>query len=121
METIMPPSEAVAPTAAGEDRTAAIVSYITVIGFIAAIFLHQSKKTQLGAFHLRQMLGMALTAAAGAVFWAVPILGWIAWFLLAIGLFFLWIIGLLSALKGEMRPVPILGAHYQRWFAGVFA
>ncbi len=121
MQTIMPPSEAVATSAAAEDRTVAIVSYITVIGFIAAIFLHQSKKTQLGAFHLRQMLGMALTATAGAVFWAVPILGWIVWFLVAIGLFVLWIIGLLSALKGEMRPVPILGPHYQRWFAGVFA
>jgi uncharacterized membrane protein len=39
----------------------------------------------------------------------------------AIGVFALWIVGLVSALKGEMRPVPILGEHYQRWFAGVFA
>jgi hypothetical protein len=23
--------------------------------------------------------------------------------------------------KGEMRPVPLLGQHYQQWFAGVFA
>jgi uncharacterized membrane protein len=121
METIMPPSEAVATSAAAEDRTVAIVSYITVIGFIAAVFLYQSKKTQLGAFHLRQMLGMALTAAAESLFLAVPLLGWIVWFLLAIGLFVLWILGLLSALKGEMRPVPILGAHYQRWFAGLVA
>ena len=117
----VPPSEAVAAAAATEDRTVAILSYITLIGFIAAIFMHQNHKTQLGAFHLRQMLGMVLTSAAGAVFGVVPILGWIVWFLVVIGVFVLWLLGLLAALKGDMRPVPILGAHYQQWFAGAFA
>jgi uncharacterized membrane protein len=51
----------------------------------------------------------------------VPILGWIVSFLVVIGLLVLWFLGLLSALKGDMRPVPILGEHYQHWFAGVFA
>jgi len=36
-------------------------------------------------------------------------------------LFVFLIMGLLSAVKGEMRPVPLLGQHYQQWFAGVFA
>ena len=117
----VPPSEAVAAAAATEDRTVAILSYITLIGFIAAIFMHQNHKTQLGAFHLRQMLGMVLTSAAGAVFGVVPILGWIVWFLVVIGVFVLWLLGLLAALKGDLRPVPIRGAHYQQWFAGAFA
>jgi uncharacterized membrane protein len=119
METAVPTSEAAA--AATEDRTVAILSYITLIGFIAAIFMHQNHKTQIGAFHLRQMLGIVLTAAAGAVCGVVPILGWIVWFLLTVGLFVLWIMGLLSAVQGETRPVPVLGEHYQRWFAGAFA
>jgi uncharacterized membrane protein len=118
METTVPSAAAATAT---EDRTVAVLSYITIIGFIAAIFMHQSSKTQLGAFHLRQMLGMALTATAGAVAAVVPILGWIVWVLVVIALFFLWILGLISALKGDMRPVPVLGAHYQKWFAGVFA
>ena len=117
METAVPRSEA----AATEDRTIAILSYITLIGFIAAIFMQQNHKTELGAFHLRQTLGIVLTSAAGAVCGVVPILGWVIWFLVVIGVFVLWIMGLLSALKGDMRPVPILGEHYQRWFAGVFA
>ena len=121
MESTVPPSAAGAPVVATEDRTVAILSYITIIGFIAAIVMHQSRKTQLGAFHLRQVLGLVLTATAGAVGAVVPILGWIVWFLVAIGVFVLWLIGLLAALKGDMRPVPILGEHYQRWFAGVFA
>jgi uncharacterized membrane protein len=121
MDTTVPSSESAAAAATTEDRTVAILSYITIIGFIAAIFMHQSDKTQLGAFHLRQVLGLALTGAAGAVCGVVPILGWIVWFLVVIGLFVLWVIGLLSAVRGDMRPVPILGEHYQRWFAGAFA
>jgi uncharacterized membrane protein len=120
MDTAVPPSQAAASVAV-EDRTVAILAYITLIGFIVAIFLHQNHKTQLGAFHLRQVLGMVLTGAAGAACSVVPILGWIAWFLVAIALFVLWILGLLSAVRGEMRPVPLLGEQYQRWFAGAFA
>jgi uncharacterized membrane protein len=120
METIMPPSEAAAALAT-EDKTVAILSYITLIGFIAAVFIHQNNKTQLGAFHLRQVLGMVVTAAAGAVCGVVPILGWIVWFFVCLVLFVFWVLGLLAAVKGEMRPVPLLGDHYQKWFAGVFA
>lgn len=121
MESTVPPSEAVAAPADTEDKTVAIVSYITILGFIAAIIMHQGHKTRLGAFHLRQMLGMVLTAVAGAVLGAVPVLGWIAWPLVVIGLFVLWAMGLLAALRGDLRPVPVLGVHYQRWFAGAFA
>ena len=120
MENIMPPSEAAAASAT-EDKTVAILCYITIIGFIAAVFIHQNNKTELGAFHLRQVLGMVVTAAAGAVCGVVPILGWIVWFFVCLVLFVFWVLGLLAAVKGEMRPVPLLGEHYQKWFAGVFA
>ena len=46
-----------------EDKTVAILAYITLIGFIIAIVLHGQKKTALGAFHLRQMLGIFLTGS----------------------------------------------------------
>ncbi len=121
METIVPPSEAAAASTATDDKTVAILCYITLIGFIAAIFMHQNHKTQLGGFHLRQVLGMVLTAAAGSVCGVVPILGWIVWLLVVVVLFVFWVLGLMSAVKGEMRPVPLLGEHYQRWFAGAFA
>jgi uncharacterized membrane protein len=121
MDTTVPPSQAAVADVLTEDKTVAILSYVTIFGFIAAIFVHQSRKTQLGAFHLRQVLGMVLTGVVGGVAAVVPILGWIVWFFLIIGMFVLWLLGLISALKGDMRPVPLLGEHYQRWFAGVFA
>jgi uncharacterized membrane protein len=120
METTVPPSDAVAAGVATQDKTVAILSYVTVVGFIVAILVHQSRKTQLGAFHLRQVLGLLLTGVVGGFAAVVPILGWIVWFLLMIGMLVLWLLGLISALRGDMRPVPLLGEQYQRWFAGVF-
>ncbi len=120
MAASVPPSEAAVAGVITQDRTVAILSYVTIIGFIAAIFLHQNRKTQLGAFHLRQVLGLVLTGVAGGVCAVVPILGWIVWFVVVIGLFVLWLLGLISALRGDTRPVPLLGEHYQRWFAGTF-
>jgi uncharacterized membrane protein len=120
MGTSAPRPQASVAGAITEDKTVAILSYITIFGFIAAIFMHQNHKTELGAFHLRQVLGMVVTAIAGGVCSLVPILGWIVWFLVGIALFVLWVMGLIGAIRGEMRPVPILGEHYQRWFAGAF-
>jgi uncharacterized membrane protein len=120
MDTTVPPSQAAVADVTTEDKTVAILCYVTIIGFIVAILMHPSRKTELGAFHLRQMLGMVLTSVVGSICAVVPILGWIVWFLVLIGMFVLWFLGLLSALKGDMRPVPLLGEHYQRWFAGAF-
>jgi uncharacterized membrane protein len=113
--------EAAAATPLVEDKTVAILSYLTIIGFIVAIFMYQNQKTRLGAFHLRQVLGIVVTGIAGGVCAVVPILGWLVWFFVVIVLFVLWIMGLLSAVRGDMRPVPVLGEYYQRWFAGAFA
>ena len=68
---------------------------------------------------IRQALGLGLTGLAlGAVSW-IPILGWILAPLGMIFLLVLWVIGLISALNGEEKPVPVLGDKYQEWFKGV--
>ena len=103
----MPPA-----ASATEDKTVAIVSYFSLIGFIVAIVLNSNKKTKLGAFHLRQMLGLILTS----FLCIIPLLN----ILIIIGLFILWIMGLISATKGEMKPVPLLGGLYQKWFGTAF-
>lgn len=115
-----------APPAAelSEDKTVAILSYITLIGFIAAIIIHSNKKTKLGAFHLRQMLGYLLTAIAlgiaQIILAFIPILGWIAIFLLWISMLVLWVMGLIAAINGQMKPLPVVGPLYQKWFGNTF-
>jgi uncharacterized membrane protein len=114
------PSTTPSPVVSSEDKTVAIVAYITIIGFIAAIIIHSNKKTQLGAFHLRQMLGIILTGVAAMVCAIVPILGWIVYIVAVLALLVFWIMGLIAAIQGQTKPVPILGAKYQQWFAGAF-
>lgn len=107
-----------------EDRTVAILAYITIIGFIVAIVMHNGKKTALGAFHLRQVLGLFVTGVAFGLcvilLAFIPIIGWLAIMLGWLSLLVLVIMGLIGAATGQQKPVPVLGEHYQKWFANAF-
>jgi len=135
MSTETPPSDTtVTPTASGGDSTAAILSYIPVIGFIIALILHNSKKTELGAYHLRQSLGLHLTGVAVVVLIIflgilslIPFLGLIFVlinFVLTFGgslaFLVLFILGLVYAAQGQQKPLPLMGDKYQSWFANSF-
>ena len=119
-----PETPAAAPAASTEDRTVAILSYITLIGFIVAIVMHSSKKTALGSFHLRQALGLLVTGLAFGfcviILAFIPIIGWLAIALGWLSLLVLVIMGLIGAASGQQKPVPVLGEYYQKWFGNAF-
>lgn len=95
-----------------DPKIIAIISYITIIGWVIALLLHQNNRSELGAFHIRQTLGLFLT---GLILSFIPIIGWI----LGIIVFVFWIIGLINAINGEMKPVPVVGKLYQDIFRGM--
>ena len=122
------PTPVETPPSSTEDRTVAIVSYLTIIGFIVAIVLHRGKKTALGTFHLRQCLGLLVAALAywfaAMVLALVPVIGALIG-LLAFpvgGLIFfaLWILGLIAAVNGQCKPLPVIGEKFQQWFGNAF-
>ena len=123
-----PATPPVAPASSGaEDRTVAILTYVTIIGFIIAIVMHGSKKTALGTYHLRQGLGLFLTALCVwipcMIISLIPVVNLIMVLLgpaIMIGLFVLWLMGLLAAVNGQSKPMPVMGEYYQKWFAGAF-
>ena len=96
----------------GNAKTVAIISYITIIGWVIALVMHNNDKTELGAFHLRQAIGLFLT---GLVLSFIPVLGWIV----SLGVFILWILAIIGAINGEMKPVPLVGEFYQKTFQGL--
>ena len=115
------------PASTGTDgKTIAIVSYMTWIGWIIAYVMHGSNKTQIGAYHLRQTLLLhILVIAVWILQWIlvfIPFIGWmflwISW-LLFIGLLVLWILGLIAAINGEEKPIPLFGTWAQKMFAGI--
>lgn len=107
-------------------KTVAIVSYLSIIGWIIAYVIHGNNKTALGAYHLRQTLTLFIVGLATwvveLVLVFVPIIGWIISIFLIfvyIGLFVLWLIGLISAINGEEKPMPVIGKKAQEWFRGI--
>ena len=90
-------------------KLVAILSYITIIGWIIALVLNMNKKTSFGSFHVRQAL---IVMIAAFVLGFIPVLGWI----LDIVVFIFWIMGLIYAIQGKEKVVPIIGPWGQQWF-----
>ncbi len=127
MDTVPPPPPSVAPIGSTptDDKTVAIVSYLTLIGFVIALVMHGKNKSALGTFHLRQSLGLMILAVCcwvvNMILIFIPILGWLLMFCIAVSLFILWILGIISAVNGTMKPLPVIGVHFQKWFGTAFA
>lgn len=102
-----------------EGKTTAIIAYITIIGLIIAFIMNNDKKNSFAAYHIRQSLGIGLTGLALSVVSVIPFLGWIISIFGTIFLLVLWIMGLISALNGQEKPVPLLGEKYQEWLKGI--
>jgi len=135
MSTETPSADSTPPAApSGGDSTVAILSYIPVIGFIIALILHNGKKTELGAYHLRQSLGLHLSfliypaliimfmilgiiPLVNIVFGAIAV---VLFPLLLLAFFVFFILGLIYAAQGQQKPLPLVGDSYQSWFANAF-
>ncbi len=101
-----------------EGKTIAIISYITIIGTLIAFIMNQNKHNYFASFHIRQSLGIFLLFMLVNFIQRFTNLGWIDT-ILGIGVFILWIIGLLGAVQGEEKKVPLLGDQFQEWFRNI--
>lgn len=103
-------------------KTIAWVSYLTIIGWIIAFvsYGNLNPKTSLATFHLRQSLGIILLGVACSIlfrmfmwgFAFIGVLSPVVWILIVV----LWVLGLLAAINGEEKPVPVMGTLFQQWF-----
>ena len=98
-----------------QGKQTAIVSYLTIIGTIIAIFMNNETKNWFASFHIRQALGIFITF----FLLGYPIGYFDNWMVTAsfwTFIFILWIFGFMNALNGEQKPVPFLGELYQKLF-----
>ncbi len=97
-------------------KNAAIISYITIIGSVVAIFMNQDEnKSDFASFHIRQALGIFLTF----FLLGYPIGYFDSWMVSSafwLFIFILWVYGFLGCLNNEKRIVPIVGEFYQKFF-----
>ena len=86
---------------------------------MVALVLNNEKKDLFAKYHIRQSLGLVLTSIALSLINVIPILGWIVSMVGAFVLLYMWVMGLLNAINGREKPVPILGEKYEEWLKSV--
>ena len=113
-------------TTSDNGKTAAIISYITIIGWLIAYFaMHKDNKTALGSYHLRQSLLLHLgiiviNVALTIIIMIIPtmILAYLSWAIYVAYLIFV-ILGIVSANNGEQKPLPVIGEKAQSMFPSI--
>lgn len=104
-------------------KTAAIVAYITIIGWLVSYFaLYNDNKTPLARFHMRQSLLIHIVHIGIAILQSVIWLGGGFYYILSLvslGFLVLLIIGLINAVNEQTKPLPVIGEPAQRMFSGV--
>lgn len=109
-----------------QGRAAAVISYITPIGWLAAFVMHRARRAPFSGWHLRQSLFLHLTGIliymvqVAALY--VPVIGPLLGFLLlgcGVAWLIFWAIGLIFALGSKTRAIPVFGMAAQRLFRGL--
>ena len=109
-----------------DGKTIAVISYLTIIGWVIAYVMNSNNKSQIAIYHIRQSLFLML---AGIVLYTIqtmllliPFLGWLIALLsisIGIALLILWIMGLIAAINGEEKPVPVVGEKAQQLLSSI--
>ena len=99
-------------------KSAAIVAYLTIIGTIIAYFMNNDTKNSFASFHIRQALGIHITYFVLGAFVSI-FDSWMVSYSFWIFIIMLWGYGLVTAIQGEQKAVPLLGAQFQKWFSTV--
>lgn len=98
-------------------KTAAILSYIWWPGLLIAFIINNKNYSSFTAFHIRQAIGLSLISLASGLLvkFGIPIIASILFWSYFAGAVY----GILTAIKGETKPVPFLGDLFQDWFKSI--
>ena len=110
-----------------DNKTLALVSYFTIIGWIISFFSYKAKNSFV-TYHLKQSFGLFL---AYLVYWFLAAIVITIFAIISLNLgkiidkisyfgylvfFVLLIIGIINAYKEEERPLPIIGWVFENKF-----
>jgi len=100
-----------------QGKICAILAWFFPIGLIWFFVDENMKKNKFAGFHVKQSLVLAIAAIiiniAGTI---IPVLGW--FIILPIGnliVFVFFIIGLIKAIQGEEKELPIIGKFGEKF------
>jgi len=101
-----------------DGKSTAITSYILIVGVLIALSMNADAKNDFASFHIRQSLGLSLTFISLGL-----VISNFDNFMLTASMwlfvFVLWGYGIVSAIKGETKPIPLLGNFFQSAFKSI--
>ena len=92
---------------AGKNTGMAILAYLGILIIIP--FLTDAKKDPFVKFHMRQGLTLIVSEVVCMFIVIVPVLGWIAAPILWIFNFVMVILGIINAVSGKEKELPLIG------------
>ena len=104
-------------TNANNSKALAIITYITLIGWIIAFSLNNKQKNLLVSYHQRQSLGIQLIYFSTAFLISLTTLASLQ--VLFLGVFILMIIGISNASNQKKKPLPMVGNYFEKWFESI--
>ncbi len=99
-------------------KAAAITCYILIVGVFIAMSMNSEDKNKFASFHIRQALGLSLTfISLGLIISnfdnlmiSVPM-----WIFISV----LWSYSIFSAIRGDVKPAPLVGELFQKAFKSI--
>lgn len=103
------------------NKTLAIVSYITLIGWLISFFVSADKRDELVKFHLKQSLGLAivsivLNVITTVIAFVLPSIASILSLVVFLFVLALLIIGCINASKETNKELPLIGGFFVNAF-----
>jgi uncharacterized membrane protein len=98
-----------------KNTTMAAIAY--VLFFVP--LLTDSKDDPFVKFHVKQSILLVILSIIVSIFNSIigriPFIGWLIGLILGLGVFALWVIGIMNALNGKMTPVPVVGQYAEEY------
>ena len=85
-----------------------ILAYIGILVIIPILAVKDSPYTR---YHCNQGLILLICGVIAGVIGAIPVLGWILGGILGLVVFVLFVLGLLNAINGRAKELPVIGKY----------
>ena len=93
-----------------KNKLLASISYVWILCIVTILC---AKDDAFARYHANQGLVLLIAniaaAIVGFILGFIPVIGGIISFIISIALFVLMILGIINAVKGEMKPLPFIG------------
>lgn len=97
-------------TTISEGKTAAIISYITVIGLLIAYIMNSSKQNAFTQFHIGQSVRIVVLSIANSVLaYLLPNSLSMVTSIISLCILVLVILGIVNAVNDKVTPLPVIG------------